>query len=66
MRNRTVTAVLDADRDAVFEFMADIERLPEWATEFARELRRDGDDHKEQLNSRTSGDFTILATMASA
>jgi len=46
MRNRTVTAVLDADRDTVFEFMADIERLPEWATEFARELRRDGDDHK--------------------
>ena len=26
--------------------MADIENLPEWATEFARELRRDGDDYK--------------------
>jgi hypothetical protein len=46
MRSRTLTTVLDADRDAVFDFMADIERLPEWATEFARELRREGDDYK--------------------
>jgi hypothetical protein len=46
MRSRTVTAVLDADQGAVFDFMADIEHLPEWATEFARELRREGDDYK--------------------
>jgi hypothetical protein len=26
--------------------MADIENLPRWATEFARELKRDGDDYK--------------------
>ena len=46
MRSETVTTVLDAPRDAVFEYMADVERLPEWATEFARELRREGDDYK--------------------
>jgi hypothetical protein len=26
--------------------MSDIERLPEWATEFARELKREGADYK--------------------
>ena len=46
MRSRTVTAVLDADRETVFNYLSDIERLPEWATEFARELRRDGEDYK--------------------
>jgi hypothetical protein len=46
MRNETVTAVLNADQQTVFDYLSDIERLPEWATEFARELRRDGDDYK--------------------
>ena len=46
MKNATVTTVLDASPRAVFEFMAEIENLPEWATEFARELRRDGEDYK--------------------
>jgi hypothetical protein len=46
MRNATVTTVLQAPRQAVFEYMSDIGHLPEWATEFARELRRDGDDYK--------------------
>ena len=41
-----MTAVLDADRDTVFDYLSDIERLPDWATEFARELRREGDDYK--------------------
>ena len=26
--------------------MADIQNVPEWATEFARELRREGEDYK--------------------
>jgi len=26
--------------------MSDIEKLPEWATEFARELKREGNDYK--------------------
>ena len=39
MINRTVTAVLDAPRDEVFEYLSRIENLPEWATDFAQELR---------------------------
>ena len=44
MRSETVTAVLEAPRDDVFEYLSRIENLPEWATEFARELKwRDGE-----------------------
>lgn len=39
MRSETVTTVLPAARDEVFGYMSDIENLPRWATEFARELR---------------------------
>jgi hypothetical protein len=46
MRNETVTTVLPAPREEVFAYLADIENLPGWATEFARELVRDGDDYK--------------------
>lgn len=46
MRNETVTAVCDAPAREVFDFLADIENLPDWATEFARRLERDGEDYK--------------------
>jgi hypothetical protein len=46
VRNATVTTVLDAPQEQVFDYLADPEHLPEWATEFARELRREGDDYK--------------------
>jgi hypothetical protein len=46
MRSETVTAVVPAPTTAVFEYMSDIEKLPEWATEFARELKHDGEDYK--------------------
>jgi hypothetical protein len=46
MRSETVTTVLSASREAVFDYIADIENLPKWATDFARELRREGDDYK--------------------
>ena len=46
MRSETVTTVLPAPQTAVFEYMSDIERLPEWATEFARGLKRDGPHYK--------------------
>jgi hypothetical protein len=46
MRSATLTTVLDAPAQEVFEYMADIDNLPRWATEFAREMRRDGEDHK--------------------
>ena len=39
MQHRTVTAVLDAPKAAVFDFLSQIENLPAWATEFARELK---------------------------
>jgi hypothetical protein len=46
MRSETLTTVVPAPKEAVFEYMSDIERLPEWATEFARELKRDGPHYK--------------------
>lgn len=39
MITRTVTAVLDAPQEAVFDYLARIENLPEWATEFAQDLK---------------------------
>jgi hypothetical protein len=39
MQNRTVTAVLEAPKDQIFHYLSQIENLPRWATEFARELR---------------------------
>jgi hypothetical protein len=45
MRTATVTTVLDAPQEAVFDYMAEIENLPAWATEFARELKRDADGY---------------------
>lgn len=39
MINRTVTAVLDAPKDDVFDYLSRLENLPQWATEFAHELR---------------------------
>ena len=45
MRHATVTTVLDAPAHDVFDYMADIENLPRWATELARELKRDDDGY---------------------
>lgn len=39
MINRTITAVLDAPKDAVFDYLSRLENLPDWATEFAQELK---------------------------
>ena len=46
MRHATVTRVLDAPQSAVFDYIADIENLPRWATEFARDLKRDADGYR--------------------
>jgi hypothetical protein len=46
MRSETVTAVLAAPRKEVFAYLAEIENLPKWATEFARELKRENGDYK--------------------
>jgi hypothetical protein len=39
VKTRTVTEVLNAPKREVFDYLSRIENLPEWATEFARELR---------------------------
>jgi hypothetical protein len=39
MTSRTVTAVLQAPREDVFAYLAEVRNLPKWASEFARELR---------------------------
>jgi len=44
--NHTVTAVLDAPKNEVFDFLAQIDNLPTWATEFARELKYEGGESK--------------------
>jgi len=41
MRSETVTTVLEAPASEVFGYLSRIENLPEWATEFARELKWD-------------------------
>jgi hypothetical protein len=64
MRSATVTTVLDRPQPAVFAYLADIEHLPEWATEFARELRREGDDYKV-VNGLGEFFFAIQADEAS-
>ena len=39
MISRTVTAVLAAPKEQVFDYLSKIENLPAWASEFARELK---------------------------
>jgi hypothetical protein len=46
MRSHTVTAVLPAPKREVFAYISAIENLPDWATEFARELRREDDGYR--------------------
>ena len=46
MRSETVTTVLPVPRERVFEYMSDIRNLPEWATEFARELREEDGEYR--------------------
>ena len=60
MRSETVTTVLDAPPAKVFAYMADIDNLPEWATEFARELHREGDGYKV-VNGLGEFHFRIVA-----
>jgi hypothetical protein len=37
--HRTVTTILDAPKDEVFDYLSQVENLPKWANEFARELK---------------------------
>ncbi len=60
MTNRTLTAVLDAPKNEVFEFLSRVENLPEWATEFARELKYE-DGRAKVVNGLGEFFFTIEA-----
>lgn len=46
MESRTVTIVVDAPVTRVYPYIANIENLPGWATEFARELKVVNGRHK--------------------
>jgi hypothetical protein len=46
MRHHKVTATFSASADEVFAYFADVDNLPEWATEFARELKYVDGRHK--------------------
>jgi hypothetical protein len=46
VKSRTVTTILPTTRAHVFAYLADIENLPRWATEFARELKVVDGRHK--------------------
>jgi hypothetical protein len=46
MEPRTITAILDAPKEHVYDYLSKIENLPEWATEFARELKYEGEKAK--------------------
>jgi hypothetical protein len=60
MQARTVTAVLDAPREHVFRYLADVENLPAWATEFARELKFE-DGKAKVVNGLGEFYFSIAA-----
>jgi len=60
MRSETVTTVLRAPRGRVFDYMSDIRNLPEWATEFARELHEE-DGHFKVVNNLGEFIFEIRA-----
>ena len=60
MKSHTVTTVLPAPKSVVFAYMSEIENLPEWATEFARELRRD-DEGYTVVNNQGEFRFEIRA-----
>jgi uncharacterized glyoxalase superfamily protein PhnB len=62
MKNRTITLTVPASRDDVFSFLAQIENLPLWASQYCRELRRVGSHWK----IRTRHEELFVALVADA
>jgi hypothetical protein len=60
MISRTVTAVLPAPREEVFEFLSKVENLPLWATDFARELKYE-DGKAKVVNGLGEFYFSVVA-----
>jgi hypothetical protein len=56
VRSESVTTVLDAPAKDAFEYLSKIENLPEWATEFGRELRW---ENGEAIVRNGLGDFVF-------
>jgi len=46
MNTKTLSLSLNAPKDKVFSYLSDIENLPEWATGFCKELKKEGSDYK--------------------
>ena len=63
MINRTLTAVLGAPKDVVFDYLSKIENLPEWATDFAQELKHE-DGKVKVVNGLGEFYFSIDADAA--
>jgi hypothetical protein len=64
MRLYSETVVLSASREEVFGYLADVENLPDWANEFARELKVVDGRHKV-VNGLGEYFFEIRADAAS-
>ena len=60
MEPRTVTAILGAPKQQVFDYLANVDNLPDWATEFARELRYE-DGRAKVVNGLGEFFFSIEA-----
>jgi len=43
VKSHTEQIAISSSKDAVFDFVADAENLPSWATGFAKAVRRDGE-----------------------
>jgi hypothetical protein len=46
VKARSVTTILPAPKERAFAYLSEIENLPRWATDFARELKVVGGRHK--------------------
>ncbi len=60
MKSHTVTAVLHAPKGEVFSYLSQIENLPRWASEFARELKYER-GHAKVVNGLGEFFFSIEA-----
>ena len=60
MTSRTVTTVVRAPKERVFTFLSQVENLPKWATEFARDLKIE-DGRAKVVNGLGEFDFAIEA-----
>ena len=46
MNTSTHTATFDAPKDKVFAYLSKVENLPEWATGFCQDLKKEGGNYK--------------------